>query len=200
MQLRVMKLGGSLLSQPRLRDRIDRWLASEPEALTLMVVGGGPPVDTIRDLATLFPYDQEFLHWLCIDLLDISYRLMSAQLTDWTQVRSPSSLESLIRDRSSEPAPIIKGLVSVSAFYDRETESQLPVQLPRSWDTTSDSLAALLSRITGADELVLFKSCSLASPGPRSRDDWEGLAQLGIVDNAFPAVIEGLPRVRCVNL
>ena len=200
MQLRVTKLGGSLLSQPRLRDRIDRWLASEPEAMTLMVVGGGPPVDTIRDLARLYPYDQEFLHWLCIDLLDISYRLLSAQLPDWTQVRSASSLESMLRDRDREPATVVKGLVSVSAFYARATESQLPVQLPRSWDTTSDSLAALLARVTRADELVLFKSCSLTIPPPRSRDDWEELAKRGIVDSAFPAIIEGLPSVRCVNL
>lgn len=200
MHLRVVKLGGSLLSLPRLRDRIDRWLAAEPEAVTLMLVGGGSVVDAVRELSALHQYDEEFLHWLCIDLLDVSYRLLSAQLHDWASVTTASGLEVVLRERACAPAEPCRCLVSVAAFYASATESQLPIQLPRSWDTTSDSIAALLAQVTNADELVLLKSCNLASPAPQSRPDWEKLARLGVVDNAFPVIADGLPCVRCANL
>lgn len=213
MQLRVVKVGGSLLSLPNLGDDLRRWLAAEPTAASLLVVGGGPPVDAVRHLATSYRYDEQFLHWLCVDALEISHRMLAEQLAEWKRVRTPAELMQIVEDarhcnvRRTEVgatqrppgARSVHGLVSIPAFYDRDNESRLPYRLPRSWDTTSDSLAALLARVIAADELVLLKSCQLGASGQAPHLDWSELARHGVVDRAFPACVQGLPRVRYVN-
>jgi aspartokinase-like uncharacterized kinase len=198
MHLRIVKLGGSLLTLPQLGNRLLEWLSNEPPAFSLIVVGGGPPVDAIRDLAAVHAYDEELLHWLCIDLLDVSYRLVAAQLPECRQLQTADELQRVLSTRDWTSARMAPVLVRVAAFYDREHEPQLPWRLPHSWDTTSDSLAALLAQLTGADELVLLKSCPI--PAPHSPGDWEELARRGVVDAAFTKTIAGLKRVRCANI
>lgn len=200
MQLRVVKLGGSLLCSSRLRERLESWLAAQPNAASLVVVGGGAIVDSVRDLASLHPYDEEFLHWLCIDLLDVTFRLFAAQVPQWTKVEQSGDLNALVErleGRADRPTPV---LVRVAAFYDAGIEATLPRRLPLSWDTTSDSLAALLAHRIGAEELVLLKSCTIEQPDFAAEQVWERLADSGVVDRAFPAVAAGLRSVRCVRL
>lgn len=214
MQLRVVKVGGSLLSLPNLGDCLRRWLASEAPAASLLLVGGGPPIDALRALATSYRYDEQFLHWLCIDAMDISYRLLAEQLPEWKRVRTAAELTQIVEDarhcnvrrghpglnRQRSPSAIsIRGLVSPAAFYTRESEAGLPYRPPLSWDTTSDSLAAVLAQVTAADELVLLKSCELGGPAESPAANWQELAERRIVDRAFPACVQSLPRVRCIN-
>lgn len=214
MQLRIVKVGGSLLSLPSLGDCLRRWLAAEPPAASLLLVGGGAPVDAVRHLATSYRYDDEFLHWLCIDALEISFRLLTQQLPEWKRLRTPAELSQIVEDarhcnvrRGQTDAALhrprgsvsVQGLVSVAAFYNRESEAHLPLRPPRSWDTTSDSLAAVLARVTAADELVLLKSCELGGPVQTPDANWEELAERDVVDRAFPACAQGVPQIRCVN-
>jgi 5-(aminomethyl)-3-furanmethanol phosphate kinase len=61
--------------------------------------------------------------------------------------------------------------------------------------TTSDSIAALLAKRLGSDELVLLKSCSVpAAASPAA------LAEAGVVDAALPAASRGIGRVRVEQL
>ena len=66
--------------------------------------------------------------------------------------------------------------------------------LPHDWSATSDSVAARVAEVGGAD-LVLLKSVEIEG------DDWERAAREGHVDPIFPGVVAraGL-RVRAVNL
>ncbi len=48
MSLRVIKLGGSLLTLPDWHERFLHWLAKEPPATNLLVIGGGELVDCLR--------------------------------------------------------------------------------------------------------------------------------------------------------
>jgi hypothetical protein len=69
------------------------------------------------------------------------------------------------------------------------------VPLPRTWDVTSDSIAARLAALLDADELVLVKSClptGELTPGV--------VAQRGYTDRYFPRAVAGVRVVRCVNL
>lgn len=214
MQLRVVKVGGSLLSLPNLGDHLRRWISAAPPAANLLVVGGGSPVDAIRELATSYHYDEQFLHWLCIDALEISCRLLAEQLPEWQRVRTAADLTEIVEDarhcnvrrgeaasavRRLPDAVAVRGVVSISAFYSRANEARLPLRLPHSWETSSDSLAAVLAHVTAADELVLLKSCDLDVAAESPDANWSELADRGIIDRAFPSCVPGLPRVRCIN-
>ena len=199
MTVRVTKLGGSLLLSPRVGERFMRWISLEPPALSLVVVGGGPLVDAVRELATLHNYEEQFLHWLCVDLMQASHRLFAAQVPDCTLINHKAELQEAV-DRYAQQKARCVALVNVSAFYSRESEAELPLRLPCSWETTSDSLAALLAHLTTADELVLLKSCEVRNSHSAVTVDWEQLAKQGIVDRAFPASIRGLKQVRCSAL
>src|SRR5690606_38335664 len=67
--------------------------------------------------------------------------------------------------------------------------------LPHHWDVTSDSIAARLAALLGADQLILLKSTD-APPGL----DRERAAALGLVDPIFPAASRTLRRVAMLNL
>ena len=187
--VRVVKLGGSLLESSDWATRLAHWLAESTPARTLLLVGGGPPVDAIRQMASMFQYEAEFLHWLCVDAMDISHRLVEQQL-HWPSLRTPAELQTWL---NSSKLPY--ALMHPRAFYRIDNYQQLPVDLPLSWDTTSDSLAALLAHVVEAEELVLIKSLTVAEPY-----DWPALSQAGIVDTAFPQAIQGLTHIRLSTL
>lgn len=186
--LRVVKIGGSLLTLQNVVDRVNAWLDTQPEATTLLVVGGGPTVDTIRDLAQLFSYTDEFLHWLCVDLLEASFQLVREQANCWNIISSREGLSSIRRVHN-------RSLVRIATFYSKDLVAGLPIPLPIGWQTTTDSLAALLAHVVAADELVLLKSCDVSDT-----ENWESLAEMGIVDRAFPNAVAGIPNVRCANI
>lgn len=196
MRLRIVKVGGSLLTMPDLLERMTNWLSGEPRFNTLLIVGGGPLVDSVRELAALREYDSEFLHWLCVDLLDTSFRLMAAQLPNAIAMATKAALDREMDQWRREGDCVPKlGIVSVSAYYRQDEPRTLPIELPLTWDTTTDSLSALLAHRTRADELVLLKSCDVPADA-----DWFELADRGVVDRAFPMASRGLKHVRCVNL
>ena len=66
--------------------------------------------------------------------------------------------------------------------------------LPATWDVSSDSIAARLAALSGAQELVLLKSAFPSSSRPAE------LVRLGFVDRVFPKALEGVARARIVNL
>ena len=66
--------------------------------------------------------------------------------------------------------------------------------LPHCWEATSDSVAARVAEVGGA-ELVLLKSVEIGT------DDWEWAAREGHVDPIFPGIVARAGfRVRAVNL
>ncbi len=151
-----------------------QWLQQQPPAATCVLVGGGPPVDALRTLAQLSDYSLEFLHWLCIDAMDLSFRLVQQQWSHWDfdALRTPEQLQAWQNTLAPELA-----LVHIKSFYSRDNYQQQPIALPLDWSTTSDSLAALLALRLDADELVLIKSCRVANPS-----DLKELSSAGIVD------------------
>ena len=198
MHKRVIKIGGSLLTTSRLGQRVDQWCTSQSPAINLVIVGGGAVVDSIRELASIHDYDETLLHWLCIDLLETTFRIVSAQMPQWQALRDWHEVDEFLV--GSHRASRGTALVRVGAFYSRELEASQSCDLPHSWDTTSDSLAALLARRIGAEELVLLKSCELPQEEGLSEADCDRLSKLGVVDRAFPAAIKGIRNVRCANL
>ena len=189
---RVVKVGGSLLDRVDLTDVLSQWVERQERAETLVIVGGGSLVDAIRDMDAIRPGDPTEVHWLCVDLLDVTFRLMKDWL-EWPTVRTPAQLRKQMETGFAGERPT---LVAVGAFYSRDQQDDdMNRILPRNWQTTTDAISALLAWRSGADELVILKSCEI-DPG-LSLDQ---LAARGIIDEAFPAIANKVPSIRIESL
>ena len=186
--LRVVKVGGSLLrhqpeaqaeevSAGELKDRLLRWLGQQSPAVNVFVAGGGELADVIRRADAAHGLGEKTAHWLCVDALSLTARMLGAIVNAEVVTRAeelPSTPPALC---VFDPAPFL-----------RASERNRSNPLPHTWAVTSDSIAARVAQRLAASELVLLKSCSPAAGGA------------GYVDDYFPHVAASLSRVRCVNL
>ncbi|KAA5544304.1 protein kinase [Roseiconus nitratireducens] len=183
---RVIKIGGSLLLQRGLVPALQRWDRQQAAGENIYIVGGGEIIDAVRRLDARYPADPVEMHWLCVDLLRVTFEMLAGQLPDWSRWKTRDQFRQLSVDPPNGGAH----LVCVDAFYHRGCEAPLP----ESWETTTDAIAGWLAVLLGADELVLLKSCDADSDRPL-----RGLADAGIVDTALPDLADRLGRVRLVN-
>ncbi|MEI7460487.1 MAG: hypothetical protein WCK15_13835 [Pirellula sp.] len=192
-KVRVIKLGGSLLTMPNLKQKFQRWWRENPHPLTLIIVGGGPAVDAVRQVHLANPLSDEFAHWVCIDLLQHTARIAHQILGNVDLIETMDDLQQSFSDSNVKSTTPIIAVVQVAICFAREYPN---MGLPESWDVTSDSLAAAFSNMVAAEELVVMKSCDAPSDG----SDLESLADLGFVDPFFPGLAEDIDQVRFVNL
>ena len=193
--LRVVKLGGSLLTQAGTRNRLQRWIKSEAETgwRNVWVVGGGKWVDLIREFDHEHQLTSQHSHTASIAAMDLTARLVSGWYPDWQVVDSLTRLNSLV---SVQPAARVKARDHVAnlIWLPSMTLTEGELTLPESWDVTSDSIAAWLANRLKAVELVLLKSCDA---GSARRDQW---SDAGLVDAHFSHVAGDGLNVRWVNL
>lgn len=190
MMRRVVKVGGSLLGKPDLPDAITRWYSRQPQAETLMIVGGGGLVEAMRQLDRVRHVDPADMHWMCVDLLETTYWLLAACF-DCPRITTAEAIAHAEQHGFAADTPT---LVSVSSFYSRQQDA-VGIDIPCDWRTTSDTIAALLAHRVGAEELVLLKSCDVDPTA-----SIEQLARSGIVDESFPLVAQLAPNVRVERL
>lgn len=192
-RVRVIKLGGSLLTMLNLKQKFQKWLHENPHPLTLIIVGGGPVVDAVRQVHLANPLSEEFAHWVCIDLLQHTARIAHQVLGNVDLFETMDDLQQSLSDSNVNSTTPIIAVVQVAICFAREYPN---MGLPESWDVTSDSLAAAFSNMVAAEELVVMKSCDAPSDG----SDLESLADFGFVDPFFPGLAEEIDHVRFVNL
>ncbi len=74
MFIEVIKIGGSLLTQPGAMNDIRSWLQAEqrvaPQISRVLLVGGGAVVDGLRAMDAANPLPDEASHWAAIEMLD----------------------------------------------------------------------------------------------------------------------------------
>lgn len=191
-KLRVLKLGGSLLTRREWPACLRSWLHSQPLALNLLIIGGGEIVEAVREIDEVHRINAAFAHWLCIDLLSSTLKIASHLLPEVPVITNAGELQSAVAAAHTHETPLAY-LVHVDAFYGRPTTTPM---LPEDWGTTSDSLAAWLALQVNADELVLFKSVA----PPAGITSVVELADLGIVDRALVQLADRLKATRIVKL
>jgi 5-(aminomethyl)-3-furanmethanol phosphate kinase len=184
--LRVIKLGGSLLDCQDLGPRFQAWLALQPAAANLVVAGGGELVEAIRRIDRVRPLGELAAHRLCIRAMSLTAELAARVLGAAVLAGWPLETDFVAVD-DARPS-----VVDVSQFV-AEDQQQSRDPLPESWQVTSDSIAARLAAVLGADELVLLKS-SLPEG-----DALEELTAEGYVDGFFARAAVTRP-LRFVNL
>ena len=190
---RVVKLGGSLLHRDDLIVRLPQWLRQIDRGFgapveTLFVVGGGPLIEAVRTLDRAGPGDPVATHWMCVDLMETTMRLVGSWFPHWHVVSSIDEFQHGLAHGFATDGPT---LVHVCSFYHQETDCDLP----RDWRTTSDAIAALLAIQVDADELVLLKSCDV---DPTATADQ--LSADGIVDAALPMIVSNVRRLSVQRL
>ncbi|MEM9658295.1 MAG: hypothetical protein AAF961_08045 [Planctomycetota bacterium] len=188
--LRVVKVGGSLFDPITLPDRLRGWLDAQSSANLVLVAGGGPFVERVRDWDRQRRLDTVAAHWLCVDVMTATARLLHAWLPEFV----------LVDDERDLFKPVGRPIASIfsPAAWLRLREPQTPgTKLPPTWQTTSDAIAGRLAGVLGADELVLLKATLPPTPIAKR---WDSLAAGDYVDAVLPQLAPELPPARLVDL
>lgn len=188
MSLIVVKVGGSLYDLPQLGTHLQGWLDRLAAPELLLVPGGGKSADLIWEMDCLHRLGEETSHWLAVRALTFNAYLLEALLPT-SRVICTLDERHMLRD---------KGMVAILDVYHflRDDETR-PGRLPHHWAVTSDSIAARVAQVAGANELILLKSVTIPSGM-----NWREAAQLGQVDAFFPEMVQSAlngVHVRAVN-
>lgn len=152
--------------------------------IDVLVVGGGPMVEALRQLDSVHHFTPEAAHWLSIRAMSVTAGLVAELLSE-------AKLISWLKDVGKHADTHLQ-VVDVEPFLRAEANSAHA--LPCSWDVTSDSIAARVATVLEARELVLLKS--RIPDGSGDRENW---SRTGFVDRHFSIASQGL-NVRAVNL
>lgn len=169
-RLTVVKLGGSYALYPHLAVAVGAIVAAAKPVV--VVPGGGPFVDAVREAQGPMGYDDAAAHRMAL--------LGMCQFAE-----AVAALHNRLCTTNS-----------IAAMRDVLAHGQIPVwspwsmadgleTLPESWDITSDSLAAWLAGKLRAARLVLLKSV----PAPAEEISAAAAAEEGVVDVQFPAFL-----------
>jgi aspartokinase-like uncharacterized kinase len=185
----VIKVGGSLFDWPELRGSLSTLLeelrATRPHVVLL--AGGGQAADFVRALDRTFALGDVTSHNLALRSLDLTAHVLAALVPGLVVVDELAALDSAWNQGGT---PIL-----APRRFLEESDLASPDPLRRSWDVTSDAIAARLADYLGAAELLLLKS----TPLPASTDR-RAAARLGLVDPCFPEVAQNLGRIVYINL
>lgn len=140
----VLKIGGSLCSSKILEKLCQKISTLAPIHQLLIIPGGGPFADVVRENYLKFSLAEEVAHWMAILGMDQYGYLLHGLTPGSVPVRSfPEAQEALVTGK----LPILLPFQLLS-FLD---------PLEHSWRVTSDSLALYLATQVEAEMLVLLK-------------------------------------------
>jgi probable H4MPT-linked C1 transfer pathway protein len=141
----IVKLGGGVVAHPEHFDAAVAAIAAcSREHRLLVVPGGGPFADAVRDADRRMGIDDTTAHWMAVLAMDQYAHLIASRLAGGVLVTDPGEIASAIE----------ASRIPVLAPY-RWLRERNP--LPHSWAVTSDSIAAWLAGELGATRLVLVK-------------------------------------------
>jgi aspartokinase-like uncharacterized kinase len=174
----VVKIGGSLYDLPDLGSRLGKWLASLGTREVLLVPGGGPAADVVRNLDQTHCLGEEAAHWLALQALSLNARFLATLLaadTNPAVIGDPKWCHPLWQGGR---LPILD-----AHSFARMDEGRAGC-LPHHWSVTSDSVAARVAVVAGADRIVLLKSITLPDG-----IGWTEAGRRGFVDAYFAAAL-----------
>jgi aspartokinase-like uncharacterized kinase len=148
----VIKVGGGLLAHPD--DLVDALvaIANAAERLRVVVVpGGGPFADTVRDIDRHLGLTDDEAHWMALLAMDQYAYVLATRLEGST----------LVDTREAVLSTLTGARIPVVAPYRWLRDAD---PLPHSWDITSDSLSAWMAGNLGAEHLLLVKPPDAEEP------------------------------------
>jgi len=141
----VVKVGGSVLQDVEAFDAVLAALRAGAQLRRLLIVpGGGPFADAVREVDRRLGLSDSTAHWMAVLAMDQYAHLIASRLAGAALVAEPREIA----------AALEAGDIPVLA-PSRWLRAADP--LPHSWDVTSDSIAAWVAGLVGARALVLVK-------------------------------------------
>lgn len=160
----VVKLGGSLLRDEALDELLRAIL--ETQRRVVIVPGGGPFADVVREVQQLVRFSDTLAHRLAIRAMGTFTDILCERYAQLVSAPTRPAIDAAWR-------------VGLKPVWDASEVIGHP-EIPECWEVTSDSLAAWLAGAIDAHALILVKSASLR-PGASLHD----LVSGGVVDQAF---------------
>jgi aspartokinase-like uncharacterized kinase len=140
----VLKIGGGSLQSPADLEAVLTMLDTVTAHSILVVPGGGPFADAVRDLSAHMTMSDDTAHWMAVRAMDVVAELLASRLSRGVLVTSAGELAMAL---AAARLPVL-------APYQWLRGAD---PLPHSWDVTSDSIAAWFAGATGAAHVVLVK-------------------------------------------
>lgn len=178
----IVKVGGSLFDWPGLAARLEQLISSAAGERMALVAGGGGVVDAIRHLDRTHLLGEASAHELALLALDVTAHTLAALVPQRLQVALPGTLGGIWE---SGQTPIL---------LPRHFLDPNDAVLPKTWETTSDSIAARLAVQLRAGSLLLLKSTE--GPEGMSRAD---AVHRRLVDPIFEKASRSIERVAYLN-
>jgi 5-(aminomethyl)-3-furanmethanol phosphate kinase len=168
--LTVVKLGGSYAFSSDLQG----WLAAIASNAgdIVLVPGGGPFADAVRSAQPKMGFDDDAAHHMALLGMDQYGRALAALNKLFTPAASIAGIRRALRAGN---VPVWSPTEMVLKRND----------IPRSWEVTSDGLAAWLACRIGARRVLLIKHVD-PPPDPIRIED---LVARGVVDRSFAAFL-----------
>lgn len=165
----VVKIGGSLMASPLL----SAWLEALRQAPFRVTVapGGGRFADSVREAQRIMGFSDAAAHHMALLAMEQYAEALASLDETLACAETPEEAEAAHK----------KGAV---ALWRPLAMTRAATHIPKSWDMTSDSLAAWYAARAKADALLLVKSVDA-----RSSAD---LAAEGVVDPLFARYAERL--------
>lgn len=144
----VIKIGGSLLSEPGALARIGGWLEATrcPGQTRLVLAGGGEAVEALRSVDAANPLPAAAAHWAAIGIMDTHTRLLPTWLPELRITTTLPTERLSAGDVAFVCEPFLRD------FEPHHSGEPLNV----GWTTTSDAIAARLAEVC-CGRLVLLK-------------------------------------------
>jgi aspartokinase-like uncharacterized kinase len=117
--------------------------AAARERRLVVVPGGGPFADAVREVDRRLALSDDAAHWMALLAMDQYACLIASKLDGGVVVETPAEISAIDAARVPVVAP---------SRWLRQADP-----LPHSWTVTSDSIAAWMAGALGAARLVLVK-------------------------------------------
>jgi aspartokinase-like uncharacterized kinase len=143
--LKVIKVGGGIAAVPHGLDTICSAIGRMAPGHRLLVVpGGGPFADSVREFDRLMGLSPHAAHWMAILGMDQYAHVLAGRIPGAVLVEEPGAIAEVLS----------QGTVAVLApsRWMRAADA-----LPHTWDVTGDSIAAFVAGALDADRLILIK-------------------------------------------
>ncbi len=191
--LQIIKIGGSLLGTTSNRSALknaEQWLARQTDSINVVIIGGGNTVNHLRRWQRQFNLTEGQAHLNAVQVMSLNTLKFARASCISTVTENWNELTNVSQHAGANPTTIMFDCLS----FIRDVEPTLGgTPLAGDWSCTSDSIAARIAQLLGADQLTLLKSRTACS------DDLWTLRYANYVDQSFPQMAADIKSVTFVD-